>query len=160
MILEHFMLKKNKSMLGKSIETFESIVGKTLRIEGDIVISKSLRVDGIVNGNIFQADGQSATVAIAMGASIIGNINMQDVIVSGLVKGNINSTGRVELVDTARVEGDLTYGSIGVAVGAKITGRLTQIDAVANKDVVDIISRASQTPDHAGSVKKVVKKDV
>ena len=112
------MLKRKKPLLGKSVENFESIIGKTLRIEGDMVISKSLRVDGIVNGNIFQADGEESTVAIAVGAHVTGNINAQNVIISGMVKGNVNSIGRVELVDTAHVEGNVTYGKIGVSLGA------------------------------------------
>ena len=49
------MFKPQKSNLGKSVETFESIVGATLRVEGDLIINKSLRIDGIVNGDIYQA---------------------------------------------------------------------------------------------------------
>ena len=71
------MFKPQKSNLGKSIETFESIVGATLRVEGDLIINKSLRIDGIVNGDIYQAEGAKATVAIAPGATVSGNISVQ-----------------------------------------------------------------------------------
>ena len=118
------MFKFDKTNLGRSVEKFESIVGASLKVEGDLVISKSLRIDGTVHGNIFQAEGASATVAIASGASVVGNIAVHDVIVSGNLRGNITSPGRVELIDTAKVEGDVTYGSIGVAVGARIAGQL------------------------------------
>ena len=84
-----------------------------------------------MNGDIYQAEGAKATVAIAPGATVTGNINVQDVIVSGVLKGNIRSAGRVELIQTAAVEGDIHYGSIGIAVGARIVGQLNQIDEQA-----------------------------
>jgi cytoskeletal protein CcmA (bactofilin family) len=112
------MFNFDKTNLGRSVEKFESIVGATLKVEGDLVISKSLRIDGTVHGNILQAEGASATVAIASGASVLGNIAVHDVIVSGHLRGNITSPGRVELIDTAKVEGDVTTckprGSIGL----------------------------------------------
>lgn len=138
------MFKPQKSNLGKSIETFESIVGATLRVEGDLIINKSLRIDGIVNGDIYQAEGAKATVAIAPGATVTGNINVQDVIVSGVLKGNIRSAGRVELIQTATVEGDIHYGSIGIAVGARIVGQLNQIDEQAQNDAASAIKKAAK----------------
>lgn len=137
------MFKPQKSNLGKSIETFESIVGATLRIEGDLIINKSLRIDGIVNGDIYQAEGAKATVAIAPGATVTGNISVQDVIISGVLKGNIRSSGRVELIETAAVEGDVSYGSIGIAVGARIIGQLNQIADQAQLDAASAIKKAA-----------------
>jgi cytoskeletal protein CcmA (bactofilin family) len=138
------MFKFDKTNLGRSVEKFESIVGASLKVEGDLVISKSLRIDGTVHGNIFQAEGASATVAIASGASVVGNIAVHDVIVSGNLRGNITSPGRVELIDTAKVEGDVTYGSIGVAVGARIAGQLKQIDEMSQTEAHSAISKAAK----------------
>lgn len=143
------MFKSRKATLGHSVESFESIVGASLRIEGDLIISKSVRIDGTVNGNILQADGGSTTVAIALGAKVHGDITVQDVIVSGYVKGNIVSAGRVELVESAKVEGNVTYGSIGIAVGAHIMGQLKQIEQMAQTDAIDAIARAANAPKRA-----------
>lgn len=138
------MFKFEKAKLGASVEKFESIVGSSLRIEGDLIISQSLRVDGMVNGNIYQADGASATVAIAPGATVNGNIAVSDVIVSGALKGNIVAPGRVELIDTAKVDGDVTYGSLGVAMGARIMGQLRQIDELSQNEAITAIHRAAK----------------
>lgn len=138
------MFNFDKTHLGRSVEKFESIVGASLKVEGDLVISKSLRIDGTVQGNILQAEGASATVAIASGASVLGNIAVHDVIVSGHLRGNITSPGRVELIDTAKVEGDVTYGSIGVAVGARIAGQLKQIDEMSQSEAHSAISKAAK----------------
>lgn len=137
------MFKSKKSTLGKSVETFESIVGATLRLEGDLTISRSLRIDGTVNGNIFQAEGSKATVAIAPNGTVAGDITVQDVIVSGSLKGNIYSTGRVELIESAVVEGNITYGAIGIAVGVRIIGQLNQIEVSAQSDAATVIRKAA-----------------
>ena len=127
------MFKFEKAPLGRSMEKFESIVGPTLKVQGDLVISQSLRIDGVVHGNILQAEGTSATVAVAAGASVTGNITVHTLIVSG----------RVELVDSARVEGDVTYGSLGVAVGAHIMGQLRQIDEATHNVALGVIQKAA-----------------
>lgn len=138
------MFKFDRCDLGRSVEKFESIVGASLRIEGDLIITRSLRVDGTVTGNIQQAEGASATVAIAPGALVQGNVAVNDVIVSGTLKGNITAPGRVELIDTAKVEGDVTYGSIGVAVGARIMGQLRQIDELSQNEALQAITKAAK----------------
>ena len=118
---------RKRSTLGKSIENFESIIGESLRIDGNLLISQCVRVDGAVNGNILQEEGKEATVAIAKGALVTGDIRAQHVIISGEVQGNILSSGRIELLATAHVQGDIRYSSIGLEVGARITGSLNEI---------------------------------
>jgi cytoskeletal protein CcmA (bactofilin family) len=50
------------------------------------------------------------------------------VIVSGHLKGNIFSNTRVELLKTARIDGNISYNSIGMEIGASINGSLNQFD--------------------------------
>ena len=138
-----FGSKSNK--LGQSIEQFDTILGESLRVEGDLIVNQAIRINGFVNGNIFQADGATATVAIASGASVIGDIRAGQVIVSGRVKGNIFSTDRVEVLETADIEGDIVYKTIGIALGAKVTGQIGSIEKGEPKLVVEkIIKLASQ----------------
>lgn len=129
------MFARKKSTLGKSVESFETIVGQTLRIDGNLLIGQCVRVDGKVNGNILQEEGAEATVAITAGAIVTGDIRAQHVIVSGEVIGNIFSKERVELLSTAQVRGDIRYGSIGLEVGARICGNLNEIDRYADQSV-------------------------
>jgi cytoskeletal protein CcmA (bactofilin family) len=67
-----------------------------------------------------------------------GNINAQQVIVSGHVKGNIYSLGRLELLSTSRIEGEITYGSLAIEFGAKVLGKLNQINTQDPDNVVDL----------------------
>ena len=117
---------RKEHTLGQSQENFESIIGSSLVIKGDIVLSKGIRIDGKLIGNVFQEENQTATVAISESAEIIGDIHAQHVIVSGKLTGNIYAIERVELLSNSHVEGNIQYGSIGIAVGAKIHGNLNE----------------------------------
>lgn len=127
------MFALKKSTLGKSTENYESLIGVSLRIDGNLTITKCIRIDGAVNGNILQEEGAEATVAVADGGCVVGDIRAKHVIISGSIKGNIFSTGRVEVLASATIEGDIRYGSIGLEVGAQINGNLDRIDAVGSQ---------------------------
>ena len=140
-----FNNNKKKTSLGRSVESFESIIGKSLRIDGSLVISQGVRIDGVLNGNVFQEDGKVATVAISETGTVNGNIQAQHVIVSGHVNGNVYSLDRVELLASAVIEGEITYGSIGIEVGAKILGKLNQVSAQNAGEAADLlITQAKQ----------------
>jgi cytoskeletal protein CcmA (bactofilin family) len=64
---------------------------------------------------------------------VIGDIHAQHVIVSGKLVGNIFATERVELLSKSVVEGQINYGTIGIAVGAKIQGTLNQVASNGEK---------------------------
>jgi cytoskeletal protein CcmA (bactofilin family) len=55
---------------------------------------------------------------------IEGNVSVPHVIVNGTVKGNINSSGRVELQAKAQVIGDVHYRAVEMELGASINGNL------------------------------------
>jgi hypothetical protein len=139
-----FNSKANKN-LGKSVESFETIIGASLRVDGNLLLRNSVRIDGVVNGNILQDDEHEATVAIAKGATVTGDIRAQHVIVSGTLRGNIFSSDRVELLETAFVTGDITYGSLGTQVGARIDGKLRQADSESSSHTAEaFIAQAMQ----------------
>jgi len=135
--------RSNKS-LGESQEVFESIIGPTLRVEGNLIIQKGVRIDGIVDGNILQQDGQDSVVAISEKASVTGDVRANSVILSGYLKGNIFAKTRVELLKTARIDGNISYSSIGMEVGAIINGSLNQFDNenVATEVITKAMSKA------------------
>ena len=139
-----FNSKANQN-LGKSVESFETIIGTSLRVDGNLLLRNSVRIDGVVNGNILQDDEHEATVAIAKGATVTGDIRAKHVIVSGTLRGNIFSSDRVELLETAFVTGDITYGSLGIQVGARVDGKLCQADSESSSHAAEaLIAQAMQ----------------
>ncbi|MBT8520908.1 polymer-forming cytoskeletal protein [Polynucleobacter paneuropaeus] len=131
--------KTKKKALGKSIQDFESILGASIRVDGNLIIAKSVRIDGNLYGNILQEEGSEATIAIAPSACIFGDIRAEHIIVAGSVKGNIFSSGKIELLAHAHIEGDITYGNIGIEIGANVTGKLFQISVAGVADEAELL---------------------
>ncbi|PIX14744.1 MAG: hypothetical protein COZ72_05380, partial [Elusimicrobia bacterium CG_4_8_14_3_um_filter_50_9] len=78
------MFGSNK--LEKKIGRIETVIGHESVITGTIATKGSLKIDGLVNGGIEQADA----VIIGDTGKIIGDVTAQTVIVSGEVEGNIH----------------------------------------------------------------------
>ena len=135
-----------KQKLGKTIDSFETIIGTTVRIDGNLSISHSVRIDGVVNGNIFQDEGSQAAIAIAKGAEVHGDIRADHIVISGKVVGNIFTKEMVELLGTAEIVGDITYSAIGIEVGARVTGKLNQMNEseLAEFSSQSLIAQAKQ----------------
>jgi cytoskeletal protein CcmA (bactofilin family) len=112
--------KKNHATLVK----FDTIIGSTITIEGNLQLSGNIRVDGKVIGNIFPINGKEVIVAIGENGVINGDIQCNHLIVSGTIIGNINVAHKVEILDHAKIEGDVSYNLFSMDPGATIQGHL------------------------------------
>jgi cytoskeletal protein CcmA (bactofilin family) len=102
----------------------DSLIGAGTRIEGNVVFSGGLRVDGEVRGNISTDNGQGGTLVISEKASVEGQISVGHVVINGTVIGPVFAGESLELLPDARVTGDVEYHQIEMQQGAVIQGRL------------------------------------
>ena len=120
----------------KPQSTIDSLIGATTVIEGDVVFSGGLRIDGQVKGNVV-ASGDSgvtnSTLVISESARIQGEIRAAHVVVNGAVEGPIFVSEFLELQPKARVAGDVHYKSIEIHLGATLDGRLEHIGAESGR---------------------------
>ena len=105
----------------------DSLVGKKARVLGEIRFSEGLHIDGLIKGNVVSDDDQPATLSVSDSGTIEGHVKVPNVIISGTVKGDVYSSEYVELGSTARIEGDVYYGLIEMAMGAEVNGKLVRI---------------------------------
>ena len=105
----------------------DSLVGKRARVLGEIRFSEGLHIDGLIKGNVVSDDDQPATLSVSDSGTIEGHVKVPNVIISGTVKGDVYSSEYVELGSTARIEGDVYYGLIEMAMGAEVNGKLVRI---------------------------------
>lgn len=103
-----------------------SLVGAGTLVSGDLLFSGGLRIDGEVRGNVRVAEGQSGTLVIGEQGSIEGHIEVDHLVVHGLVVGRVDARQSVTLHATARLKCDLTYARAEIHLGAMIQGRLLQ----------------------------------
>ena len=113
-----FKLKPNKN---RKIDT---LIGATTRIDGNVSFSGGLHLDGYINGNVVAEGPGFAALWVSEQGGIEGSVTVSAMVLNGIVKGDIDASGRVEMGDKARVLGNVTYSVIETAVGAQINGKL------------------------------------
>ena len=101
----------------------DTLIGADTRINGDVEFSGGLHLDGYINGNV-KANTAGANLRVSDRGSIEGSVLVTNILLNGLVKGDIDAAERVELGENARVMGNVRYSVIETAVGARITGKL------------------------------------
>ncbi len=118
----------------------QSLVGKGLRIEGEIRGDDELLIEGTVKGKI----DTNQTVTIGQTGELHAEVHGQTVIVLGRVNGDIFATQKVLLKPTAKVTGNITSPTFVVNEGAAFEGNIhmeapgkkipgaTPVDAVKN----------------------------
>jgi len=102
----------------------DTLVGKGVQIQGDVGFVGGLHLDGSVTGTVSAELASEATLSVSQTGRISGSLMAPNVLLDGTVQGDIVASGRVALGPHARVEGDVLYGSIEIAAGAEVRGRL------------------------------------
>ena len=108
-----------------AIDAFKTVIDAATVMEGRIVFAESIRIDGKVIGDLQEEPGAKGSVAIAPRATVCGDIVAHRVLVAGTVQGNIHATEIVQLMNGARITGDISYAAITIAHGAVVNGSLT-----------------------------------
>lgn len=95
-----------------------TVIGPDTTIKGEMFFEKSARILGNFEGKI-AAQGE---VQIGNGANCNAAVEANRVIVDGQVSGPITAHDQLTLTANARVQGDLTAGTLVVAEGASFVG--------------------------------------
>ncbi len=112
--------KKSKTASAK----VDTIIGQQTRIEGDVHFSGGLHVDGHIKGGVIAETDSGSVLTISEHGSIEGDVRVPTVILNGSVTGDVRSGERIELAAKARVDGDVYYNLIEMAMGAMVNGSL------------------------------------
>ncbi len=96
-----------------------TIIGAGAVCEGDFTAKGSVRIDGVVNGSV------KVTGNLTIGATgcITGDVEAVSAIVGGEVNGNVIAPERVELIETARLIGDISTSVIVIDEKAIFQGK-------------------------------------
>jgi cytoskeletal protein CcmA (bactofilin family) len=114
------MFKQKQSKSAK----VDTLIGAKTRINGDIEFNGGLHLDGHINGNVKGDSGAGTFLSVSQHGCIEGSVIAPNVMLNGIVKGDIDASDRVELGEKARVLGNVQYTVIETAVGAQINGKL------------------------------------
>lgn len=85
-----------------------TFVGIDTKLEGTLITKSSVRIDGMVVGGVC-ADG---TVIVSKTGQIQGNVIAENVVVAGIVDGNMQIRDKTNIEPTGEVYGDISTGRI------------------------------------------------
>lgn len=96
------------------------VVGEKIQIHGDLTGEGDIQLMGGFHGTI----DLTGTIVIGEAAQVEADIAATNIIVGGHVKGNLIASGRVDLLPTGSVTGNVKTGSIAAAEGASLKGEI------------------------------------
>lgn len=114
------MFGKNKS--GNA--SYDTLVSAKTEIIGDIKFSGGLHIEGVVKGNLIGEPNSSAVVRISDKGRVEGQVSSPNIIINGVVNGDVNSLKYIELAKKAKINGNLNYKMMEMVLGAQVNGQL------------------------------------
>ena len=116
------MFKRNNK--GDVVRRIDTLIGRSARVHGDVEFAGGLHVDGCITGSVRATSGVPAALSVSEHGIVEGSVEAPNVVLNGRVNGDIQCSGRVVLGAKARVQGNVHYGLIEMALGAEIVGKL------------------------------------
>lgn len=102
----------------------DSLVGRNTELQGDVHFSGGLHVDGVIKGNVISEPGSVSVLTLSEHGTIEGEVKVPNVILNGVVLGDVYVSEHVDLQPNARVTGNVYYSLIEMAMGAEVNGNL------------------------------------
>jgi len=115
------MFGKKKAFSSARIDT---LIGQGTEINGDLIFSGGLHVDGKINGNVVAEEGSTAILILSEFGRIEGEVKVPNMVLNGEIIGDVYGSIRVELAPKSRIKGSVYYNLIEMAIGAEVNGGL------------------------------------
>jgi cytoskeletal protein CcmA (bactofilin family) len=104
----------------------ETVIGHSVKIQGDLTGDGDIKIVGQVNGKITTSHG----ILVVEGGKIEAEVLAGSAIIGGEVRGNLKISGLLILQAAAKVIGDIACGVLRVEDGAQFTGKCCMKDVV------------------------------
>jgi cytoskeletal protein CcmA (bactofilin family) len=99
---------------------YPTILGPDARFKGELSFDRGVRIEGAFDGHI----KSKGTLHVAEGAKVSANVEAASVRVEGECKGNLTATEKLQLMATAKMEGDIRANRLEIADGAIFIGNV------------------------------------
>lgn len=112
------MWQRENGVEGRDVET---IIGSTVKVDGNFVGAGDVTVEGHVAGTL----KTSKNLRVGPSAVIKADIEAANIFIAGEVRGQVVCKGKVELGSSGKIFGNVDTHSIIVAHGAVLHGKVT-----------------------------------
>jgi len=101
------------------------VIGKQIRMSGEISGCERLVVEGKVEANLSDVK----TIDVTANGTFKGNAEVESAVIAGTYEGNLKVNGHLEIAPSGVVKGGVSYKTISVANGGKVLGTIESIDS-------------------------------
>lgn len=140
------MFSKKKKFNSARIDT---LVGQGTTLNGNLLFSGGLHVDGKIVGNVVAEEDSDAMLILSEHGSIEGEVKVPNMVLNGEIIGDVFGSNRVELAPKSRINGSVYYNLIEMAIGAEVNGGLVHqtTESLAPKRLEDKSNKAGDQSD-------------
>ena len=107
-----------RNTAARETEQVETIIGPSANLRGTLQSDGGVRIEGVFEGIIETA----GNVIIGEGAKVVADITARNVTVGGAIKGNVEASGRLEILSTGIVYGDMSVQAVMIDEGGQFHG--------------------------------------
>ena len=125
--------RADTSMVGE----INTLLGRGSEFEGKLTFEGTVRIDGTLKGEVFSDD----VLIVGEGARVEAEIDVGEIIIQGMVVGNIRAKRSIEILTPGRVKGDLNTPSLQIDKGVIFEGRCF-MEGMADKAMAPVKRQA------------------
>ncbi len=127
----------------------KAFLGEGTDFKGILTFEGTVRVDGKMEGEIFTKD----TLIVGESAAINAEIQVHTIVISGVVRGNINATGKVEVHSPGKVFGNIKTPSLFIEEGVIFDGNCVMTQGEANISSIGPLKENSTKSEKSAALK-------
>ncbi len=117
----------------------DTIIGPSVQIEGDLISKGNVRVEGTLKGKLLTEKNLEVTPT----AHIEANVSAANMVIAGAVNGDIKASGKITILETGKVYGDITSSTLAINPGAIFSGQSNMNKQPQSPDVSSILEEES-----------------
>ena len=132
-----------------------AVIGRSIRINGDLRGEEDLRIEGDVSGTVELKKGN---LTIGKEGKVKADVYAKSIMVDGTMEGDLYASERVNIRSHAHVRGNVTAPRVGIEDGAKFKGSIEMDQAAVDKALGRVgasdssakpaaVERAARTPE-------------
>ena len=100
-------------------DRIENVIGPTATFVGELKCDGGVRIDGVFQGSL----ETMGNVIVGETAKVVADLVGRNISISGAVKGSITASGRLEILSTGLVWGDIQVASFLIDEGGVFSGK-------------------------------------
>ena len=118
-------------------EQMQSIISKEVVIEGEVVTTGGqLNVYGLINGHL-----NVKNLVIHQGGKVVGTTRADNILTHGLLQGEAEIKGLLDIAPTGTVNGHIVYGTLAVKEGGELSADVRNIPPTLTGDMKLTVTR-------------------